>query len=139
MAHGVFFHAIWPHRAITPIDGWYEWVDESGPKKQPYFIRRRDQQPSLCASIDQFAAGEHEGFVIITADAQGGLLYVHDRRQVVLAPGLARQWLDKSLPKEQAEQLALNLGEAPDAFEWHKVGLAVGNVHNQGSKLILPT
>ncbi|BBR52942.1 hypothetical protein WP4W18C03_12690 [Pseudomonas putida] len=54
VAHGPFFRAIWPHRAITPIDGWYEWVDEGGPKKQPYYIRRRDGLPALCASIGQF-------------------------------------------------------------------------------------
>ncbi|WP_054926330.1 SOS response-associated peptidase, partial [Pseudomonas sp. NBRC 111142] len=83
VAHGPFFRAIWPHRAITPIDGWYEWVDEGGPKKQPYYIRRRDGQPALCASIGQFTGNEHDGFVIITADAQGGLVDVHDRRPVV--------------------------------------------------------
>lgn len=35
VAHGPFFRSIWPNRAITPIDGWYEWVNEGGPKKQP--------------------------------------------------------------------------------------------------------
>ena len=43
VANGPFFRAIWPHRAITPIDNWFEWVDEGGPKKQPYMIRRRDR------------------------------------------------------------------------------------------------
>lgn len=138
VAHGAFFRAIWPHRAVTPIDGWYEWVDEGGPKKQPYYIRRRDRQPSLCASIGQFGGNDHDGFVIITADALGGMIDVHDRRPVVLPPDLARQWIDPSMPKEQAEQLALNLGEGPDAFEWYRVGTAVGNVRNQGPDLILP-
>ncbi len=139
VAHGPFFRAIWPHRAITPVDGWYEWVDEGGPKKQPYFIRRRDGRPSLCASIGQFAGGEHDGFVILTADAQGGLVDVHDRRPVVLSPELAREWLYSETSKEQAEQLVLNLGDGPDAFEWHRVSSAVGNVRNQGASLILPT
>ncbi len=35
VAHGAFFKAIWPHRAIIAINNWFEWVDESGPKKQP--------------------------------------------------------------------------------------------------------
>ena len=138
VAHGAFFRAIWPHRAVTPIDGWYEWIDEGGPKKQPYYIRRRDGQPALSASIGQFAGNDHDGFVIITADAQGGMVDVHDRRPVVLPPELARQWMDPGMPQEQAEQLALNLGEGPDAFEWYRVGKAVGNVRNQGSSLILP-
>lgn len=35
VAHGPFFRAIWPHRAITPIDNWFEWVDEGGLKNSP--------------------------------------------------------------------------------------------------------
>lgn len=138
VAHGAFFRAIWPHRAITPVDGWYEWVDEGGPKKQPYYIQRRDGAPSLCASIGQFNEGEHDGFVIITADAQGGMVDVHDRRPVVLSPELAREWVDPAISKEQAEQLALNLGEHPEVFQWYRVSTAVGNVRNHGPDLILP-
>lgn len=138
VAHGAFFRAIWPHRAVTPVDGWFEWVNEGGSKKQPYYIRRRDGQPSFCASIGQFSGGEHDGFVIITADAQGGMVDVHDRRPVVLSPELAREWVDPATSKEQAEQLALNLGEQPEVFEWYRVSTAVGNVRNQGTDLILP-
>ena len=63
---------------------------------------------------------------------------MHDRRPVVLSPELAREWMAPDTPKEQAEQLALNLGEGPDAFEWYKVGTAVGNVRNQGEELVTP-
>lgn len=138
VAHGPFFRAIWPHRAITPVDGWYEWVDEGGPKKQPYYIRRRDGQPALCASIGQFTGSEHDGFVIITADAQGGLVDVHDRRPVVLEPELAREWMAVGMPAERDEQMVLNLSEPAEVFEWHRVGAAVGNVRNQGPGLIEP-
>ncbi|WP_343582933.1 SOS response-associated peptidase family protein, partial [Pseudomonas sp.] len=138
VAHGPFFRAIWPHRAITPIDGWYEWVDEGRPKKQPYYIRRRDGRPALCASIGQFTGSEHDGFVIITADAQGGMVDVHDRRPVVLSPELAYEWIAAEMPSEHAEQLVLNLGEPAEAFEWYRVSTAVGNVRNQGAELINP-
>ncbi|WP_371914534.1 SOS response-associated peptidase family protein [Pseudomonas sp. 37 R 15] len=40
VAHNPFFRAIWPHRAITPIDNGFEWVDEGGPKKQPSLARK---------------------------------------------------------------------------------------------------
>ncbi|SDH49808.1 SOS response-associated peptidase [Pseudomonas panipatensis] len=141
VAHGPFFRAIWPHRAICPISGWYEWVDEGGPKKQPYFIRRRDGQACLTAAIGQFPAGdreasEHDGFVIITAGAQGGMVDVHDRRPVVLSPEFATEWMDTATPKERAEQIALIEGEPADAFEWYPVDKAVGNVRNQGPHLI---
>ncbi len=147
VAHSPFFRAIWPHRAIAPIDNWFEWVDEGGPKKQPYLIRRRDGRPALCAAIGQFSAdldlpnselNDHDGFVIITADAAGGMVDVHDRRPVVLAPELAREWLNPATSKEQAEQIALNLGESPDVFEWYRVDPAIGNVRNQGPCLVLP-
>ncbi len=35
VAHGPFFSAIWPHRAITPVDNWFEWVDEGGRRNSP--------------------------------------------------------------------------------------------------------
>lgn len=140
VAHSAFFRAIWPHRAIAPIDNWFEWVDEGGPKKQPYLIRRRDGRPALCAAIGQFSAepNEHDGFVIITADSAGGMIDVHDRRPVVLAPELAREWLAPTTSNEQAEQMALNLGEPSEVFEWFRVSTSVGNVRNQGASSIAP-
>ncbi|WP_053152969.1 SOS response-associated peptidase family protein [Pseudomonas protegens] len=144
VAHGPFFRQIWPHRAICPIDNWFEWVDEGGPKKQPYLIRHRDGSPILCASIGQLpnpdeGHGKHEGFVIITADSEGGMVDIHDRRPVVLAPDLAREWLDPATPKERAEQMALHQGEPASAFEWFRISTAVGNVRNHGPELIEPT
>ncbi|CAH0177283.1 Putative SOS response-associated peptidase YedK [Pseudomonas sp. Bi123] len=127
VAHGPFFRAIWPHRAITPIDNWFEWVDEGGPKKQPGRLTDSDEGP-----------GEHDGFVIITTDSAGGMVDIHDRRPVVLAPELAREWLDLSTPKERAEQMVLHQGESADVFEWFRVNQAVGNVRNQGEEFIQP-
>lgn len=54
VAHSRFYSAVWKHRAITPIDGWFEWVDEGGARKQPYFIQRADGAAVLCATIGQF-------------------------------------------------------------------------------------
>lgn len=64
---------------------------------------------------------------------------VHDRRPVVLAHGLAQEWLDPATTKEQAKQSALNLGEPSKVFEWYGVSTSVGNVRNQGPELIHPT
>jgi putative SOS response-associated peptidase YedK len=57
---------------------------------------------------------------------------------VVLAPDLAREWLDPDTPKERAEQMVLHQGEPAEAFEWYKVDTAVGNVRNKGKGLIEP-
>ncbi|ROM20937.1 SOS response-associated peptidase family protein [Pseudomonas protegens] len=144
VAHSPFFRQIWPHRAICPIDSWFEWVDEGGPKKQPYLIRHRDGAPILCASIGQLpqsdeSRDEHDGFVIITADSAGGMVDIHDRRPVVLAPELAREWLDPATLKERSEQMVLHQGEPTEAFEWFRVSNAVGNVRNNEADLLSKT
>lgn len=141
VAHGPYFRAIWPHRAICPIDNWFEWVDAGDGNKQPWLIRRRNRAPVFCAAIGQYPIGgaphrEHDGFVILTTDSAGGLLDVHDRRPVVFSPELAREWLDPATPKERAEEMALSQGEVSDVFEWYKVDKAIGNVRNQGAALI---
>ncbi|VVM44257.1 Putative SOS response-associated peptidase YedK [Pseudomonas fluorescens] len=141
VAHGPFFRAIWPHRAIVPIDSWFEWVDAGDSTKQPWLICRQDRAPIFCAAIGQFpkdneAPRDDDGFVIITADSAGGMLDIHDRRPIVLSPELAREWLDPATPRERAEQIALMEGEGSEVFEWYRVSKAVGNVRNQGPELI---
>ncbi|KAB0507761.1 hypothetical protein F7R06_06300 [Pseudomonas moorei] len=137
-----FFRALWPHRALIPIDSWFEWVDEGGPKKQPYLIRHRDQTPIFCGAIGQYpnpeqAPGGHNGFVIITAESADGMVDIHDRRPVALSPELAREWLDPATPEERAEQVMLQC-EPAEQFEWFKIDPALDNVRNQGRGLIEP-
>ena len=91
VASNPFFRTIWPHRAIIAIDNWFEWVDESGPKKQPYLIRRKDRAPIFCAAIGQYPNAEHEpdehdSFVFIKADSKGGMVDIHDWQPVTLNP-----------------------------------------------------
>ena len=141
VAHGAFFRAIWRQRLIVPVDNWFEWVDSGEKSRQPWLIRRADHAPVFCAGIGQFPAPgvlprEDDGFVIITADSLGGLLDIHDRRPVVFDAQHAREWLDPATSHERAEQMLLFEGEPSDAFEWHKVGKAVGNTRNQGAHLI---
>lgn len=144
VAHNPFFRVIWPHRAIVAIDNWFEWVDEGGPKKQPYLIRRRDRAPMLCAAIGQYPNAEHEpdehdGFVFISADSKGGMVDIHDWQPVTLNPELARAWLSPATPKDRAEQIMLLQWEPSEAFEWFKVDHPVSNVRNHGAHLIIPT
>ncbi|MDY1292296.1 SOS response-associated peptidase [Pseudomonas aeruginosa] len=143
IAHGRFFSAAWKHRALTPVSGWFEWVDGGEGRKQPFHIQHADCSPILCAAIGQFPGlddeqDERHGFVIITADSAGGMVDIHDRRPVVLSPDLAREWLDPATPPERAEQIVLLDGEPSEAFTWYAVDPAVGNVRNQGAHLIEP-
>ncbi len=98
-------------------------------------VRRFCAPPSAQLPDADEGAGEHDGFVIITADSAGGMVDIH----VVLAPELAQDWLDLDTPKERAEQMILHQGEPAEAFEWFKVSTSVGNVWNQGVNLVIRT
>nr|WP_318384849.1 SOS response-associated peptidase [uncultured Enterobacter sp.] len=135
------FKSLWLHgRAIVFADGWYEWKKE-GSAKQPYFIHRRDSQPLLFAAIGStpFERGdENEGFLIVTAAADKGLVDIHDRRPLVLTPDAARSWLQQNTNGKEAEDIAHQGSVSAEDFIWHAVTRAVGNVKNQGAELIQP-
>jgi putative SOS response-associated peptidase YedK len=141
-ATGAFFRGLWKSgRSIVPADGWYEWTGEKG-RKQPWYIRLKTDKPMFLAAITNYRPdkepAEGTGFVIVTAAAEAGLVDVHDRRPVVLAPEDARLWMDNDLPAEQAEQLARSMSLPPDAFEWYKVSADVNNARNNDEHLIEP-
>ncbi len=143
MTTGKFFKALWTNgRALVMADGWYEWVKgPAAPKeKQPYFTRLKSQAPMFMAALAQVHADleshEGDGFVIITAASDQGMVDIHDRRPLVLAPEHARQWIDPNLTAAQAELVTRELCLPVDEFEWFPVSTALGNVRNQGAELI---
>lgn len=133
------FKPLWQHgRAICFADGWFEWTKE-GDKKQPYFIHRADVQPIFMAAIGSvpFERGnEAEGFLIVTAAADKGLVDIHDRRPLVLAPEAAREWMRQDVTGAQAVEIAGDGTISAHHFTWHPVSRVVGNVENQGPELI---
>jgi len=142
---GKFFKQLWPNgRALVMADGWYEWVkDPDDPKKkQPYFIRLKSQAPMFFAALAKVHPGlepnEDDGFVIITAASDQGMVDIHDRRPVVLAPEHAQEWVESDLNARRAEELALECCQPTKDFEWYPVSTAVGSVRNQGPELIKP-
>jgi len=135
------FKSLWQHgRAIVFADGWYEWK-RNGKEKQPYFIHSRDGQPLFFAAIGStpFERGdENEGFLIVTAASDEGLVDIHDRRPLVLTPDAALAWMSQDTSGKEAEEIAHEDSLPADAFTWHQVSRAVGNVRNQGAELIEP-
>ncbi|ATQ78017.1 DUF159 family protein [Massilia violaceinigra] len=125
-------------RAIVPADGWYEWTGEKG-KKQPWHIHLKTREPLFMAAIGACGSEREQaaesGFVIVTADAEGGMVDVHDRRPIVFSAEDAALWLDPDLSAQQAEQLARSVALAPDAFDWHPVAKDVGRASNDGPHL----
>lgn len=99
-------------RILVPADGWYEWkplADSTKPPKQPYFIHSKDDAPLFFAGLSDWKPGaekdEAHGFAIVTNDAAGGMIDLHDRRPVALPPDLALQWMAPDLPAAQAVAL----------------------------------
>ncbi|HEX8615345.1 MAG TPA: SOS response-associated peptidase family protein [Telluria sp.] len=125
-------------RAIVPADGWYEWTGEKG-KKQPWHIHLKTREPLFIAAIGACGKEREQpaesGFVIVTADAEGGMVDVHDRRPIVFSAEDAALWLDPDLSAQQAEQLARSVALGPDAFDWHPVAKDVGRASNEGAHL----
>ena len=140
-------------RSIVPANGWYEWTGEKG-AKQPWHIHRGDGAPMYMAALAKVGADKapgdapvHDatgganpanGFTVVTANSQGGLVDVHDRRPVVLSAADAALWLDPALSVDQAEQLLRSLALGAESFAWHAVDRAVGNVRNQGAQVAAP-
>lgn len=128
-------------RVIVPANAWYEWTGEKG-QKQPWHIHRADGGALFLAALANVAPANElkasNGFTVVTADAQGGVIDVHDRRPVVLTAADAALWLDEELAPEQAEVLLRSLALAPESFSWFKVDRSMGNVRNQGSHVAQP-
>ena len=129
-------------RTVVPADGWYEWTGEKG-NKQPWHIHRTTREPVFMAALGSFGAISDNnkataGFTIVTADALGGMIDVHDRRPVVLSAQDALLWLDPAFTSEAAEQLARTQALGPKAFAWHPVSKLVGNVRNDGPEIARP-
>jgi putative SOS response-associated peptidase YedK len=142
---GKFFKELWPNgRALVPANGWFEWVkDPADPKKkQPYFITLEDQEPMFFAGLAQVHPGlepdGQDGFVIITAASDQGMIDIHDRKPLVLAPAHAREWIDPGTSPQRAAQIAVEHCRPVEEFHWYPVGKDVGNVRNQGRQLIVP-
>lgn len=74
-------------RCVVPADGFFEWRRE-GRVNQPYLFRRGDRGVFLMAGL-------YEGgrYVILTRDAEGEVVDIHDRMPAVLDPEEAKRWL----------------------------------------------
>ena len=135
------FKPLWQHgRAICFADGWFEWKRE-GDKKQPWFIHRADGQPIFMAAIGSTPferADPAEGFLIVTAAADKGLVDIHDRRPLILSADASQTWMRSDLSGKEAQEIAHDGALPAEAFIWHPVSRAVGNVKNQNPELILP-
>lgn len=128
-------------RALVPAQGWYEWTGEKG-HKQPWHIHRADGEPLFMLALANFGSfkedREEAGFVLVTDDASGGMLDIHDRRPVIVDASDAASWLAPDLAPEQALANARARQLPVDAFAWHAVSQRLNRVGNDGPELTQP-
>lgn len=149
-----FRGALGRHRAIVPMDGYYEWRrDEKGGRRQPFYIAPTDGSPLCMAALVSWwkGAGNHEGpaasadgafllsATIITRAATGRLAEIHDRTPVMLRRDEIDAWLDTGADDPHAAQEWI-LDDAhlldDDALRLRPVDPAVGRVGNDGPELL---
>lgn len=64
-----------------------------------------------------FERGDHaEGFLIVTAAADRGLVDIHDRRPLVLTPEAAREWMRQDVTGAEAAEIASDGAVSADDF-----------------------
>src|SRR5262249_47900861 len=127
-------------RCLLPASGFYEWVRQAG-KRQPIHFRLRDGRPFALAGLWQLWRGPDgevvETCAILTTQANGLILPVHDRMPVILGPDAFGPWLDPSVrdPAALAEWLRPFPAEAMTACP---VGPWVNNPRNEGPDCLAP-
>ncbi len=125
-------------RCLVPASGWYEWVDEGGAKKQPYFVQAADSaNPMMLAGLFSRWSGP-EGrdvatYTILTTEARGAIAAIHHRSPRVLLAGDWQTWLEGT-----AGEAAAFLEPQAVPLQVQRVGLAVGNPRNKGEQLMAP-
>ena len=109
-----FKNAIRRRRCLIPADGFYEWQDVGGPRKQAWFIHKPDHSVFAFGGIwEHWMApdgSELESAAMLTAEPNALLANIHDRSPVVVTPDNFARWLSKD---EQVEDL---LHAPPDEF-----------------------
>jgi len=129
-------------RCIVPASGFYEWKPADG-GKQPYYIRRADEQLLGLAGLWERWTDDHSGevvesFTILTGEPNELVADVHDRMPVILRPEDYDFWLDPAMKdKEALHELVLQTYPA-DPLETYPVSTHVNKPTHDDPSCIEP-
>jgi len=128
-----FFRDSFKHRrCLIPVNGYYEWSEQNGPK-QPYFIHIDDSELFSLAGIwSRWDSPDKtiESCAIITTEPNSYLAKIHDRMPVIIRPEEYDAWLN-----EGGEAM---LKPYTGNMKAYPVSARVNNPKNQGPELIQP-
>ena len=127
---GAFRHK----RCLVPVSGFYEWSGEKG-RKSPFAIGLRNRRWFCFAGLWDRAmidGSEIDSFTILTTTPNDLMAGLHSRMPVILDSADYSRWLDDDA---RAVENLFDPFPAEAMHAW-AVGPDVGNVRNQGLKLI---
>lgn len=130
-------------RCLVVADGFYEWRSEGG-IKQPYYVRRQDEEPLAFAGLWDRWRGtvsgeteEVESATIVTTDANELLRRLHDRMPVILTREGVDRWLDPEVHDREPLEPLLRPAPSEDLVA-HPVSRRVSRPDTEGPELIEP-
>ena len=129
-------------RCLILTDGYYEWK-KVGSKKQPYYIRMRDEQPFAMAGLwerwhgpkDEPLDESLQTCTIITTAANAMCDEIHDRMPVILDPNDFDLWLDTEMQDREPLENLLRTHSGDDMVA-DKVSTHVNSVRNDDASCI---
>ena len=146
-----FKRAFASRRCLMPADGYYEWYTEEvpggKPRKQPFYIHRRDGASLAMAAIYEIwrdptkLDDDANAFVVttsvITTSATDDVGRIHDRMPQIVPKENWASWLDPTM-KDSEQALALLTPATLGGLDAYPVSTAVNAVRNNGEELIQP-
>ena len=127
-------------RCLVPMDGFYEWAQDSTPK-QPFAVALRSGAPMAAAGLwegwQQPDGHWLKTYSVITCAAEGRQAQLHPRIPVILPPEDWSAWLGET-PISDPELAAL-MRPAPDqSLAFWPVAARVGRVAESDADLLTP-
>ena len=132
-----FKNLIPKNRCIVLSDGYYEWK-QSGDKKVPFFIQKKDGGPMLFAGLWNtwsISSKRIATYTILTTKSQGDVSAIHDRMPILLDKSKVEMWsnLDNQFSEIQQE-----LSKFKYKFSYYQVSDFVNTPKNNSMACIAP-
>lgn len=139
-----FRNAMKRRRCLVPADAYYEWLKlRSGGRmtRKPYLFRHADGSPMGLAGLwETYASAdgsEIDTACILTTEANGATVSVHDRMPAIIEPKDFAAWLDGD--RVSADDAAKLLKPAADdALDFFEIGPEVNKATSEGPALQTP-
>ncbi len=142
-----FRRAFAQRRCLLPADGYYEWQQEDGGRKQPIYITRADGRPLAFAGLYELwrdasvPPDDADAWLwtttVITTSAPDDLGHIHDRMPMVIDPASWGDWLDPA-SRDVSDVRSLLVPAVVSGLTTYPVSTAVNSVRNNGPELIEP-